>query len=49
MRELIPSKDEVLPNQEYQEEFRESLLDIVIDANKYLPWENNKLQNISSF
>ena len=32
--EISDFMDEVLPN---QEEFRESLLDIVIDASQYLP------------
>ncbi len=35
--EISDFMDEVLPNQERQEEFRESLLDIVIDASQYLP------------
>ena len=35
--EISDFMDEVLPNQEHQEEFRESLLDIVIDASQYLP------------
>ncbi len=34
---LTDFMDEVLPKQEHQEEFRESLLDIVIDASRYLP------------
>ncbi len=41
--EMLDFMEEVLPKQEHQEEFRESLLDIVIDASQYLPWENNKL------
>lgn len=35
--EISDFMDEVLPKQEHQEEFRESLLDIVIDASQYLP------------
>lgn len=34
--EISDFMDEVLPKQEHQEEFRESLLDIVIDASQYL-------------
>lgn len=41
--EMLDFMEEVLPKQEQQEEFRESLLDIVIDANHYLPWTSNKL------
>lgn len=41
--EMSDFMEEVLPKQEQQEEFRESLLDIVIDANQYLPWTGNKL------
>lgn len=36
-QEISDFMDEVLPKQEHQEEFRESLLDIVIDASQYLP------------
>lgn len=35
--EMLDFMEEVLPKQEQQEEFRESLLDIVIDASQYLP------------
>jgi len=35
--EISDFMDEVLPKQEHQEEFRESLWDIVIDASQYLP------------
>lgn len=40
---MLDFMEEVLPKHEKQEEFRESLLDIVIDANQYLPWTGNRL------
>ena len=47
--EMLDFMEEVLLKQERQEEFRESLWDIVIDASQYLPQKNSKVQNISSF
>ena len=37
--EISDFMDEVLPKQEHQEKFRESLWDIVIDTSQYLPQE----------